>query len=140
MVEIGFAHCLFNLLGDYTNPEFNLRKTNAANEEPVGRLESGRIVLGGSGQTDCIPILTASAMRWTILWLAAGFIDQTHCSRRFPLESFPDGEWGSAPFDPLAGDERRELCSVDIESKYSRPIFRTLEYSYYASPSFVKPP
>ena len=60
--------------------------------------------------------------------------------RRFPLESFPDGEWGSAPFDPLAGDERRELCSVDIESKYSRPIFRTLEYSYYASPSFVKPP
>ena len=97
MVEIGFAHCLFNLLGDYTNPKFNLRKTNAANEEPVGRLESGRIVLGGSGQTDCIPILTASAMRWTILWLAAGFIDQTHCSRRFPLDSLPDGQGGRGP-------------------------------------------
>ena len=26
---------------------------------------------------------------------------------RFPLESFPDGERGSAPFDPLAGDEGR---------------------------------
>lgn len=34
----GFSHCLFNLLGFYTNTRFHLRKTNTANEEPVGRL------------------------------------------------------------------------------------------------------
>ncbi len=28
--------------GSYTNTRFNLRKTNAANEEPVGWLKNGR--------------------------------------------------------------------------------------------------
>ena len=55
----GFSHCPFNLLGFYTNTRFHLRKTNAANEEPVGRLCYGLGVLGDGGQTGCILILTA---------------------------------------------------------------------------------
>lgn len=32
MVDTSFSHCLFNLLGVSHEREFNLRKTNAANE------------------------------------------------------------------------------------------------------------
>jgi len=39
-------------------------------------------VLGGNGQTDYIPILTALATRCTIPWLVAKNIDQLYCSRR----------------------------------------------------------
>ena len=34
----------------HTNTRFNLRKTNAANEEPIGRLDNGRISLGISAR------------------------------------------------------------------------------------------
>ena len=57
----------------HTNTRFNLRKTNAANEEPIGRLDNGRISLGISarpqfGQGDGVgPFLVVKGNRQMIV-------------------------------------------------------------------------
>ena len=56
LVSTSFTHCPFNLLRCDTNAprrRLNLHKTNAANEELVGRLAYGREAQGGFRHTDC---------------------------------------------------------------------------------------